>query len=203
MRTSVALSVVAVQSGTSGSPDKTRVPPSASIAEGGRVWELGEDSGDSNKRNVIINGTFANLTAYQILLLGGRIYLQSAVAWWVESPMGSLAWIQHGPEDVDPALDPPVNRAPVWSVDDIIFVEGVSQTVDLRDRCHDPDGDPLAFFVVDAGATALLAANGVTFDPAKFWLQYDGRDLGLVEGGPPLVIETGIVVSADDGRALP
>jgi hypothetical protein len=90
------------------------------------------------------------------------------------------------------------NRAPVWNMAPIYFVQGTRRTVRLTDYASDPDGDPLQFAEVaglDPQYVGAFQWNRDTFE-----LSYDGRDLGAVEG-TPVEINSGIQLRADDGRA--
>lgn len=91
------------------------------------------------------------------------------------------------------------NRAPIWNGRPIQFENNIASVVDLRGEASDQDGDQLSFRTVSAGSTALLAANGFIYDPATFSLRFDGRDLG-VSLEIPLVIDSGIMIEADDGK---
>lgn len=93
------------------------------------------------------------------------------------------------------------NRAPTWNMTDLIFEQGVPAQIDLRTRATDPDGDPLTFNVETALAADLIGP----FSFNDFTLYYDGRDMGLLVGSPPeplppLILDSGITISADDGR---
>lgn len=91
---------------------------------------------------------------------------------------------------------PPANHPPAWNMTDVIFEQGIPAEIDLRTRGSDADGDPLTFGVVAALRGDLVGP----FSFNDFKLSYDGRDMGLAEDAPPLVLDTGITISAEDGR---
>lgn len=198
MRVAVQLSLSTVAIAPGESPDQTRVPPAVEIRDSrGRVWSLGEAT-VSGKRWVVVDGAPIPPTdALQILYYQRRIYLGGIYGWHVENPEGQTPPVfqQIGPADQDPV--PPGNRAPAWDMGDIVFHQGVPAEIDLRTRATDPDGDAMTFNVESALRAELVGP----FSFNDFKLSYDGRDMGLAEDAPPLVLDTGITISANDNRA--
>lgn len=103
------------------------------------------------------------------------------------------------------------NADPVWDASPIPVTQLQQLSYPLRPRATDPDGDALTFSVAAPLDRALIAeslrANGLdptgaeafSFDAETFSVIYDGRDLGIPEGGE-VSIETGLRLSASDGR---
>jgi hypothetical protein len=86
------------------------------------------------------------------------------------------------------------DSAPVWERSPTIeFMEGVPATISLREFVRDPDQDTL---VIRKESGTLLP--GITWDPSRAVLAYDGRPLGAKPGAP--VVVTGLTFSADDGK---
>lgn len=86
------------------------------------------------------------------------------------------------------------NSGPVWqSSPTIEFVEGVPSMVSVRQFVSDADRDALT---IKQESGALLP--GITWDPSRAILAYDGRPLGAKPGAP--VVVTGLTFSADDGK---
>lgn len=87
-----------------------------------------------------------------------------------------------------------LNSAPVWQTSPTIeFVEGVPAVVPVREFVQDPNQDPL---IITLKSGVLLP--GITWDPNKALIAYDGRPLGAKPDAP--VVLTGITFSADDQR---
>ncbi len=87
-----------------------------------------------------------------------------------------------------------VNRGPLWQRSPTIeFVEGVPSMVSVRQFVSDADRDALT---IRQESGALLP--GITWDPSRAILAYDGRPLGAKPGAP--VVVTGLTFSADDGK---
>jgi hypothetical protein len=88
----------------------------------------------------------------------------------------------------------PANSGPVWeSSPTIEFVEGVPSMVSVRQFVSDADRDALT---IKQESGRLLP--GITWDPSRAILSYDGRPLGAKPGAP--VVITGLTFSADDGK---
>lgn len=86
------------------------------------------------------------------------------------------------------------SSGPVWERSPTIeFVEGVPAKVSVREFVQDADRDAL---VIKQESGALLP--GITWDPSRAILAYDGRPLGAKPGAP--VVVTGLTFSADDGK---
>lgn len=86
------------------------------------------------------------------------------------------------------------NAGPVWeSSPTIEFVEGVPSMVSVRQFVRDADQDALT---IKQESGALLP--GITWDPSRAILAYDGRPLGAKPDMP--VVVTGLTFSADDGK---
>jgi len=86
------------------------------------------------------------------------------------------------------------NAGPVWERSPTIeFVEGVPSMVSVRQFVSDADRDALT---IKQESGALLP--GITWDPSRAILAYDGRPLGAKPGAP--VVVTGLTFSADDGK---
>jgi len=86
------------------------------------------------------------------------------------------------------------NSGPVWDRSPTIeFVEGVPSMVSVRQFVSDADQDALT---IKQESGALLP--GITWDPSRAILAYDGRPLGAKPGAP--VVVTGLTFSADDGK---
>jgi hypothetical protein len=81
------------------------------------------------------------------------------------------------------------NRVPVWrTVPTIAFPQGVPSSISIAAYVTDPDGDALTITI----SSATLPA-GVTYDAANKRFVYDGVG--------PLGSTSGVVLTADDGRA--
>lgn len=86
------------------------------------------------------------------------------------------------------------NSGPVWQTTPTIeFVEGVPAVVSVREFVQDPDQDPL---VITLKSGTLLP--GITWDPNKYTITYDGRPLGAKPDAP--VVVSGVTFSADDRK---
>jgi len=88
----------------------------------------------------------------------------------------------------------PSNGAPIWeSATTIVFVEGVSAVISVRDYVRDPDSDPL---VITLQSGELVP--GLTWNPTDYTIAYDGRPMGARDDAPVEV--TGVVFNADNGK---
>lgn len=91
------------------------------------------------------------------------------------------------------------NRAPVWADPLVVqIVDGVAQRIPARQFVTDPDGDALTIAVA-VPMDALAQARGFSYDEATDELVYDGTPTGVMPDAVH-VIETGLRLSADDGR---
>jgi hypothetical protein len=86
---------------------------------------------------------------------------------------------------------------PVWDMTDVEFEQGVAAAIDLRTRARDPAGRPITFAEVAPIHPAIVPPFG--WDAAAFRLSYDGSSVGLAEGDPPKLIDSGIRIAADNG----
>jgi hypothetical protein len=80
---------------------------------------------------------------------------------------------------------------------DVIFEQGVAAALDLRTRARDPAGRPMTFAEVAPIHPAIVPP--FAWDKSTFTLSYDGRSVGLAEGDPPKLIDSGIQIAADNG----
>ena len=116
-----------------------------------------------------------------------------------QSPQGAPAPAQQpAPTQQQPTPDGPSAMAqgtgPVWTpAPTIEFVEGVPAVVSVRDFVRDPDSDPL---VITLKSGTLIP--GLSWDPTKATITYDGRALGATEDAP--IIVSGLTFNADDQK---
>lgn len=205
MRASATLSLTAKTFGI-------LIPPSTRFVDHlGREWSLVDQRGEGppgseNPVRFQVKRTGVDTPGWIIAALyqdsDGDIFMLTALqgVWlkWVDdNTLPEVDDPTGGAIIVPPPPPPPENRVPTWNMTDIIFEQGVPAEIDLRTRASDLDGDPLAFNV-ETGLRADLVGP-FTFNDFKLF--YDGSDMGLAEDAPPLVLDTGITISADDNRA--
>lgn len=200
MRVAVQLALSTVAIAPVESPDLTRVPPDASIVDSlGALWTI-----EPNDRIAMRDGVGQGWGTIHVLkYVSRRVWFLDSGAWHQLSLDGARIEQSQGtepgsgdPPPPPPPPPPPENRAPTWNMADIIFEQGVPAVIDIRTRATDLDGDAMTFNV----ETALRADLVGPFSFNDFNLFYDGRDMGLAEDAPPLLLDSGITISADDGR---
>jgi hypothetical protein len=113
-----------------------------------------------------------------------------------EQPTQSSAASPSGQTPPPPSMptQQSLNSGPLWQPSPTIeFVEGVPSIVSVRQFVSDADRDALT--IKQESGTLL---PGITWDPSRAVLAYDGRPLGAKPGAP--VVLTGLTFSADDGK---
>lgn len=199
MRAAVQLALSTVAQAPVASPDLTRVPPDAEIVDSqGATWTRPPPDNFVTRDGVAKPWGGCHALKY----VSGRVWFLDSGAWHQLSVDGARIEqsqaTEPGTGEPPPPPPPPVNRDPVWDTSLIIFEQGIAAALDLRTRASDPDGDPLTFAEVSP-PTGLPA--GFSWDANAFRLAYDGSDLGLADGDQPIEFDTGLRLSADDGRA--
>jgi hypothetical protein len=86
------------------------------------------------------------------------------------------------------------NSGPVWTpAPTIELVEGVPAVVSVRNFVRDPNSDPLVITL-----TSGTLIPGLSWDPAKATITYDGRAFGATEDAP--IVMSGLTFDADNRK---